>query len=246
MGWFGNVTMRVGFPCVAILIAAATRANAAAEPAADGETRLESRDSRPVWLQPAVSLTRSSFAYDAACGCSGAAPLDAVIGTELVTGLELGAALMAPSDRDRRFSIGFDFRQAFARADGRTGLDILATKLGIRMELSPKWAKRSSIGAAWFFGDTIVIRHHDRQYNGHTLAVFAVYDAGAMRWLIEASGAVHREGPGFISLSRRAGDETLTSRTLKLAAEFPFDVPMPNWLVTFPRETAKLDDHVAP
>lgn len=144
-------------------------------------------------------------------------------GQELASGLTIGGRLIAGSNLAKTFAIGLDLRQSFARADGQAGFGIFATRLGVRGDwlVSEYWR----VGAAWYFGDTVVVRHHDRQYNG-TSASFSLSTrgGGSAVWSLHYSFGSYNEGPGFITLSRRPGEESLRLQTIGIGVEFPISI----------------------
>ncbi len=163
-------------------------------------------------LAPGVELLRSALSFSEA---------GAGQGQELASGLSFSLRLISGTNLAETFSVSLDLRQSFARSDGRRDLGLLATRLGVRGDwlLSETWW----FGATWYFGDTVVVRHHDRQYNGTSTAFsLSMRGAGAAVWFLQFTFGSYQEGPGFIALSRRPGDDGLHLRSLGVGVEFPF------------------------
>lgn len=169
---------------------------------------------RTYTLAPSVDILRSSLSFDDRSLRSG---------SELASGVVLGLRLVSDTNASKTFAIGFDLRQTFARSDNTSSLGILATRLGVRGD----WLvnDRFQLGAAWYFGDTIVIRHRDLQYNGSTAAVFFVFgNSQTPRWFLSGSFGGYQEGPGFILLSRRPGNERMEQKSISVGFEYPFSI----------------------
>lgn len=171
-----------------------------------------SSDAERNWqFTPGIEVHRTTLKFDEEGPGSG---------QELASGLSLAARLTTGTNLAKTFSVGLDLRQSFARADGQSDFGILATRLGVRGDwlVFENW----HFGAAWYFGDTIVVRHHDRQYNG-TSAAFSLstQGGGSAVWFVQYSFGSYREGPGFITLSRRPGDESLHQQSVGFGVEFP-------------------------
>lgn len=165
-------------------------------------------------IAPGIELFRASLSFDE----SGPGA-----GQELASGFTIAGRLIAGSNLAKTFSIGLDLRQSFARADGQVDFGILATRLGVRGDwlINDRW----HLGAAWYFGDTVVVRHHDRQYNG-TSATFSLSAraAGPAIWYLQYSFGSYQEGPGFITLTRRPGEESLRLQAIGIGVEFPISI----------------------
>lgn len=188
---------------------------------ADGELRVGIPQPQKTQLVPALLLGRSTL-NASGCTCH--------FGEEYDTDLELAGRLLRPFGPEHRFALGIEARQLIGRVDNRDGFDLLATKVGVRLEVQPGWRYRPAFGASWFFGDTLAERQHDEQFNGNTIALSGGIFLGPVRWLIEVSGGSYRDGPGFIALSRPPGEALLAVRSLKVGAEIPFEVDLPDWL----------------
>lgn len=167
-----------------------------------------------LWFTPTAAVSRASFDY-------GGTSLNP--GRELVTGIELGVHLMTASAMAQALRVGLDLRQGLGGASDR----LYRAKLGVRLD----WNEPAfRIGASWFFGDTLVVGRRDRQFNGNSTAVSAALTKGTLRPFVECTFGSYQEGPGFIFLPRRPGDETVETRALLVGIEFPLETAAPEWL----------------
>jgi hypothetical protein len=118
----------------------------------------------------------------------------------------LGVHVLSHSSGDHSILLGLDARQDL-------GSDLLGTRLGIRGEWRPAWSAEPALAASWFFGDTFVSRSRDRQYNGDSLALSLAATFNHVRVFAETRLGSYHEGPGFIFLPRRPGDESAGTRS---------------------------------
>ena len=168
-------------------------------------------DASPLWLIPSAAVSRSSFTYDEA---------NPRPGEELFTGLDLSLRLMSASAMNQTLRIGLDLRQGLGEA--------YSTKLGVHIDWHHPIFR---IGAAWFFGDTLVANRRNRQFNGNSVALSAAAHT-SMNWhpYFEYAFGSYHEGPGFIFLPRRPGSEMVETRSFLIGVEFPFEIETPEWL----------------
>jgi hypothetical protein len=185
-----------------------------------GETRLSLAEARTVWLVPALTFSRQSLTYG-----------ESNSGNELASGVDIAIRLISSSNRDRTLLVGLDLRQNFSQVANRDRFDLAETKLGVRLEGQPRWLFQPSFALGWYFGDTVVVRHRDIQFNGNTLSGSLSLKTGKnLRTFIEASAGTYNEGPGFIMLSRRPGIETLNIKTFEVGIEIPIEFVSPSWI----------------
>ena len=203
------------------LISGLARADDRPPSSEGGELHLSLGESHKAWLTPSAAIVRSDFSY----GGTSADP-----SRETASGLELGLHLLSGSNHGQTFLIGLDLRQVIAQIDSRSQffsrVEDFETRLGVRGEWRPNWRHEPAIGASWFFGDTVVMRQRDLQFNGSSVAVF--YSRQIQSWRIfgDIRFGSYQEGPGFIFLPRRPGSETFNSQSITVGAEFPFEVSM--------------------
>ena len=192
---------------------------------ADGEVKMSLDEGHRVLIVPAVAAQRLNLSF----GGTSAIP-----GQEDASGIELSARLISSSNRTRTFLVGLDLRELFAQVDGLSGVNLLNTKLGIRLEWRPVIKFAPSIGGVWFFGDTVVARDRDEQFNGLSGSVFVAIQAGSARCFLESAIGNYNQGGGFILLNHTPGTDSINIRSISLGVEFPIETIWPEWLKMTP------------
>ena len=186
-----------------------------------GELRLSLGEAHKAWLTPSVGITRSDFTY----GGTSQAPAH-----ETSSGLELGVRLLSGSNHGQTFLVGLDLRQVIAQIDSRSQflslVEDFETRLGVRAECRPDWRLQPAFGGAWFFGDTIVMRQRDMQFNGNSFAILSSVHVRALRIFADVRFGTYQEGPGFIFLPRHPGSQSFDSQSVTIGVELPFEVSM--------------------
>jgi hypothetical protein len=186
-----------------------------------GELRLSLGEAHKAWLTPSIGIIRSDFSY----GGTSQDPAH-----ETSSGFELGVRLLSGSNRGQTFLVGLDLRQVIAQIDSRSQFFSLVedfeTRLGVRAEWRPDWRLQPAFGGAWFFGDTIVMRQRDMQFNGNSFAILTSVQVHALRIFVDMRFGTYQEGPGFIFLPRHPGSQSFSSQSVTIGVELPFEVSM--------------------
>lgn len=170
------------------------------------EIRMNVNEQRRLLFSPLATLTHSSLKLE------NLAPTDI---TESATGVEVGIRIYSISILSQKVFAGFDIRQRLAERE------MYETKAGIHLEyrMTPKWGFQGG----WSFGDTIVLRSRDLQFNG-TSATFG-FSHHFQRFQLFAEYSIGRfaEGPGFIYITRLSGPQRLSPQTVAIGIEVPLE-----------------------
>ena len=166
-------------------------------------------ETRQLWIAPSVAIQGVSNQFKQV----GVGP-----GSETLPAVELGFGLLSSSNRSRSIIAGLDLRQMIENHE------MYGTRLGVRLEWRPEWAGGNGIVGRWYFGDTIVARQRDLQFNGNSFAVSFTHPLSRfIRTYLEYAFGHYSEGPGFIYHSRPPGVQELDTQTFSVGVEFPLN-----------------------
>ena len=164
---------------------------------------------RELWIAPSVAIQGVSNQFkQVAIGP----------GSETLPAVELGLGLLSSSNRSRTVIAGLDLRQMIENHE------MYGTRLGVRLEWRPEFAAGTGLTGRWYFGDTIVSRQRDLQFNGNSFAVSLTRPVSRLiRTYLEFAWGHYSEGPGFIYHSRPPGIQELDTQTVSVGLEFPLN-----------------------
>lgn len=178
-------------------------------------------ESSSVWIEPSLSITRTEISFEG----SSADP-----GKSLASGLDLGLSLISATAMQKRLRLGLLARQTFSRTEQASMFDLSETRLGLSGDWSISFIGDPRFGLAYYFGDTWTIRSRERQYNGSSFTPSFSFSWKSVRPQIWASFGNYSEGPGFIFLNRKPGDESLTVRMVGIGLLWSYEAERPGWI----------------